>query len=164
MVTKVVGGRTVGPWSVWSVWLLAGWLGVPASSFELRPRYNCSLDYFDLEKEDSFMLGHQRHQYTWFGPHVGMLRACHGVARWIRQRLWQSSWRCACWLSGCAQELGARLCGGWGVLGVVGNIPFPSLSNLLALVAFWTFYLWPFPLRLSHVSKPFKGSLLPTFL
>ena len=111
MVTKVVGGRTVGPWSVWSVWLLAGWLGVPASSFELRPRYNCSLDYFDLEKEDSFMLGHQCHQYTWFGPHVG---TASGVP-WscsLDSSAAVASWRCACWLSGCAQELGARLCEG----------------------------------------------------
>lgn len=97
------------PWSVWSVWLLAGWLGVPASSFELRPRYNCFLDYFDLEKEDTFMLGHQCHQYTWFGPHVGTASgvpwscsldssaavakqlALRVLAEWMRSGTWGSA-------------------------------------------------------------------------
>ena len=72
VVTKAGSRRTVGLGSVWSVWLLAGWLfglAVPVSSFELRPRYNNSLDYFALEEEESFRFGHFCHQYNWFGPH-----------------------------------------------------------------------------------------------
>ena len=96
VVTKAGSRRTVGLGSVWSVWLLAGWLfglAVPVSSFELRPRYNNSLDYFALEEEESFRFGHFCHQYNWFGPTVVLPRACHGVACGNRQRRRLSSWQ-----------------------------------------------------------------------